>query len=217
MSPLRSLAGVTAIGAIALIAASCEANRQALAPTMGAPRFHFFVFQCQPLKMTGGGRIDYPPGTADKNPPASHEYETFGAHVIASGQLDENGVCVADKGALEWVDHRPEMRVNGSPLNLHATSVTFAELAVDAPHCTDGAVHWGGTLRVQNTGQENLHFEVFDCDAGEPGVGQDGFAIRVIEPIDGIGHYEVTCEPDVSPAEPTCTLTGGNRQFHPTH
>ena len=62
MSPLRSLAGVTAIGAIALIAASCEANRQALAPTMGAPRFHFFEFQCQPLKMTGGGRIDYPPG-----------------------------------------------------------------------------------------------------------------------------------------------------------
>ena len=217
MSPLRSLAGVTAIGAIALIAASCEANRQALAPTMGAPRFHFFEFQCQPLKMTGGGRIDYPPGTADKNPPASHEYETFGAHVIASGQLDENGVCVADKGALEWVDHRPEMNVNGSPLNLHATAVTFAELAVDTD-CSDGAVHWGGKLRVQNTGQEDLDFEVWDCDNGEPGVGHDGFAIRVNEPIDGVGDYAVMCpDPDLPPAEPSCTLTGGNRQFHPTH
>jgi hypothetical protein len=215
MSNLRSLAGPMAIVAIAVVAWSCETHRTVLAPTIGGPLFQFNQIQCRPLKMTGGGRIDYPPGTAEKNPPASHLYETFGAHVIGSSQEFVGNTCPADKGSLEWVDHRPEMRLNGSPLNLHATSVTFAELVVDAPHCTDGAVHWGGTLRVQNTGQENLDFEVFDCDAGEPGVGQDGFAIRVIEPIDGIGHYEVTCDP--SPAGPTCTLTGGNRQFHPTH
>jgi len=212
MSRLKALAGVSATAVIALVGWSCEANRTALAPSTGGPLFHFFEFQCQPLKMTGGGRIDYPPGSADKNPPASHEYETFGAHVMASGQFDANGVCVADKGELEWVDHRPEMAVNGHPLNLHATAVTFAELAVDTD-CSDGAVHWGGKLRVQNTGQENLDFEVWDCDNGEPGNGHDGFAIRVPE----IG-YEVMCpDPDLPPAEPSCTLTGGNRQFHPPH
>ena len=213
MTRLRALAGVAATAAIALVGWSCEQNRTALAPSSpGGPLFHFFEFQCQPLKMTGGGRIDFPPGSADKNPPDSHEYETFGAHVMGSGQFDQNGVCVADKGELEWVDHRPEMEIDGHPLNLHATSVTFAELAVDTD-CSDGAVHWGGKLRVQNTGQDNLDFEVWDCDNGEPGAGHDGFAIRVPE----IG-YEVMCpDPNLPPAEPSCTLTGGNRQFHPTH
>jgi hypothetical protein len=212
MSKLRILAGMTAAVAVALVGWSCEPNHTALAPSTGSPLFHFFVFQCRPLKMTGGGRIDYPPGTAEKNPPASHQYETFGAHVMASGQFDANGVCVADKGELEWVDHRPEMEINGHPLNLHATAVTFAELAVDTD-CSEGAAYWGGKLRVQNTGQENLDFEVWDCDNGEPGVGHDGFAIRVPE----IG-YQVMCpDPDLPPAEPACTLTGGNRQFHPTH
>lgn len=217
MSNLRSLAGPMAIVAVALVGWSCDAHRSALAPSVGGPRFHFFVFECTPFKMTGGGRIDYPPGTAAKNPPASHEYETFGAHVIASGQTDANGTCLADKGALEWVDHRPEMALNGHPLNLHATAVTFAERATDTS-CKDGAAHWGGKLRVQNTGQQDLDFEVWDCDNGEPGAGNDGFAIRVNEPIDGIGDYAVMC-PDQTgpPAEPTCTLTGGNRQFHPTH
>jgi hypothetical protein len=215
MNKARLLAGFAAIGTSALFVWSCE-QRPALAPKVPSPRFHFNVFACQPLKMTGGGRIDFPPGTADKNPPASHEYETFGAHVMASGQL-VNDVCVADQGELEWVDHRDEMRLNGSPLNLHATAVTFAELAIDTD-CSDGAVHWGGKLRVQNTGQEDLDFEVWDCDNGEPGAGHDGVAIRVEEPIDGIGEYAVMCpDPSLPPAEPSCTLTGGNRQFHPTH
>jgi hypothetical protein len=212
MSRLKALAGLTATALVALVGWSCETTRTALAPSTGEPRFHFLLFQCQPLKMTGGGRIDFPPGTADQNPPASHEYETFGAHVMASGQFDENGVCVADKGELEWVDHRPEMEINGHPLNLHATSVTFAELAVDTD-CSDGAVHWGGKLRVQNTGQENLDFEVWDCDNGEPGNGHDGFAISVPE----IGYAVMCPDPNLPPAEPSCTLTGGNRQFHPTH
>jgi len=212
MSNLRSLAALTATVAAVVLASSCETPRNAVAPSMGRPLAHYGSFECTPLKMTGGGRIDFPPGTADKNPPASHEYETFGAHVIASGQVDENGTCLADKGALEWVDHRPEMEIDGHPLNLHATAVTFAEKAIDTD-CSDGAVHWGGKLRVQNTGQEDLDFEVWDCDNGEPGAGHDGFAIRV----DAIG-YEVMCpDPDLPPAEPTCTLTGGNRQFHPTH
>src|SRR5712691_10255414 len=101
MSNPRLLAGLTATAAIALVVASCEANRTALALKVGGPRFHFGAFECTPFKMTGGGRIDYPDGTADKNPPASHTYETFGAHVFGSGQTDAHGTCLADKGALE--------------------------------------------------------------------------------------------------------------------
>ncbi len=212
MFRLRTLAMLAAPVGIALVAWSCDRQPNAVAPKIGAPQAHFFVFACTPFKMTGGGRIDFPPGTADKNPPASHEYETFGAHVMSSGVVDANGVCLADKGALEWIDHRPEMEINGHPLNLHATAVTFAEVATDTD-CKDGAAHWGGKLRVQNTGQSDLDFEVFDCDNGEPGAGHDGFAIRV----PGIG-YDVECpDPTLPPAEPSCTLTGGNRQFHPTH
>ncbi len=212
MSNLRSLAGPMAIVAIAVVAWSCETHRTALAPRTGGPLFHFFEFQCAPFRMTGGGRIDYPPGGPDKNPPKSHTYETFGAHVIASGQTDESGTCVAEKGALEWVDHRPEMAINGHPLNLHATAVTFAEQATDTD-CSDGAARWGGKLRVENTGQEDLNFEVWDCDNGEPGAGHDGFAISV----PALGYTVLCPDPDLPPAEPTCTLTGGNRQFHPTH
>jgi len=46
--------------AIAVVAWSCETHRTALAPRTGGPLFHFFEFQCAPLKITGGGRIDYP-------------------------------------------------------------------------------------------------------------------------------------------------------------
>ncbi len=214
MFRLRNLALLTAPVGIALVAWSCERQPNAVAPSIGTPLAHFFQFECTPFKITGGGRIDYPPGTAEKNPPSSHIYETFGAHVIASGQVGENGQCLADKGSLEWVDHRPEFRINGRPLNLHSIEITFAERATDTD-CSDGAGHWGGTLEVKNTG-ETANFEVFDCDNGEPGVGHDGFGIRAF-PVNG-QLYEVLC-PDESlpPAEPSCTLTGGNRQFHPTH
>jgi len=110
MNTLRSLAALAAIPAVVLLASSCAQRDNAVAPNLGTPSFHFNVFTCTGFKMTGGGRIDFPPGTADKNPPASHEYETFGAHVIAepNGQTDELGHCEGAKGSLEWVDHRPE-------------------------------------------------------------------------------------------------------------
>jgi hypothetical protein len=131
--------------------------------------------------------------------------------VIASGDQDANGTCLADKGSLEWVDHRPEWNINGSPLNLHSIQITFAERATDTD-CSDGAAHWGGVLEIKNTGEQS-QFEVWDCDNGEPGAGHDGFAIRLWD-----YPYEVMCpDPDLPPAEPSCTLTGGNRQYHPTH
>ena len=219
MSHAKFLAGLTATVAAALTVWGCETQRQPGRFSMKnlvwtlLPLLALFALVAQPQQSKSSGKDlvwAYP--VPDKNPPASHEYETFGAHVMSSGQTDANGVCLADKGALEWVDHRPEMEINGHPLNLHATAITFAERATDTD-CSDGAAHWGGKLRVQNTGQQDLDFEVWDCDNGEPGVGHDGFAIRV----PAIG-YEVMCpDPDLPPAEPSCTLTGGNRQFHPTH
>jgi hypothetical protein len=212
MFNLRSLALTAATVAIVLVAWSCDTQPEPLGPTIGPPLFHFHAPLCVPFKMTGGGRIDYPFGTAEKNPPASHRYQTFGAHVIGSGEK-VNGVCLAEKGSLQWVDHRPEFRINGRPLNLHSIEITFAE-AFSAPEtdCSDGGARWGGTLRVKNTG-ETANFEVFDCDNGEPGAGNDGFGIRA-SPVNGT-VYEVLCpDPTLPPAEPTCTLTGGNRQFH---
>src|SRR5437899_12183184 len=121
MSNLRSLAALTATVAVVVLASSCETRRNAVAPRMGGPLAHYGSFECTPLKITGGGRIDYPPGSADKNPPASHEYETFGAHVIASAQVDANGTCLADDGALEPVDHRPAMAIDGHRVILTST------------------------------------------------------------------------------------------------
>ena len=74
--------------------------------------------------MTGGGRIDYPDGTADKNPPASHTYETFGAHVITSGQTDANGTCLADKGELEWI---PMMAMRKDRTQRYSTATELSE------------------------------------------------------------------------------------------
>ncbi|HMJ59308.1 MAG TPA: hypothetical protein VK467_09230, partial [Gemmatimonadales bacterium] len=93
---MKSLALLAAPIGVALVVWSCDPQRSAVAPIIGTPLAHFHEFQCTPFKMTGGGRIDYPPGTAEKNPPASHRYETFGAHV-----MDQDGDCVADQGALE--------------------------------------------------------------------------------------------------------------------
>jgi len=215
MVNLRSLAGPAAAAALALVAWSCDSQREPAGPAVGSPVAHFSAPLCIPFKMTGGGRIDYPPGTAQQNPPASHLYQTFGAHVIASGR-PQNGSCAAEKGSLEWVDHRPEFRINGRPLNLHSIEITFAEaFAAPETDCSDGGARWGGRLRVKNTG-EIADFEVFDCDNGEPGRGHDGFAIRAF-PVNG-ALYEAVCpDPSLPPAEPACTLTGGNRQFHPTH
>jgi len=194
--------GVLAAGA--LLATACEHPDSLVDSHVPRPRY-WFGQSCPTAKMTGGGRIDFPPGGPTKNPPASHEYETFGAHVISDGP-DASGIC-AVKGQLEWVDHRDEMRVNGSPLNLHSENITFVEV-LETNGCSDGALHWGGTLEEKNTGQ-TYNFEVFDCDNGEPGVGHDGFEINVPD----LG-YSVMCEDRRDQSPPLCVLTGGNRQFH---
>lgn len=192
------------------------ACRDAVTPEeMGQPSFTFEPppppekQECPELKMTGGGRIDFPPGGPDKNPPASHEYQTFGAHVIQG--LDQDGNCVR-KGSLQWVDHRLGERVNGRPLNLHSVTIDFAEdISGEFPwtRCDDGAVRWGGTLEVKNTGAVR-EFVVEDCDNGEPGATHDAFEINV----PGLDYF-VRCDDRREFEDPPgCVLTGGNRQFH---
>jgi hypothetical protein len=211
MFNLRALAGPATTVAIVLVAWSCDTQPEPLGPTIDRPLFHFGAPLCIPFKMTGGGRIDYPPGTGERNPPASQQFQTFGAHVVGSGEK-VNGVCLAEKGSLQWVDH--SIRINGRPLNLHSIEITFAE-AFSAPEtsCSDGGARWGGTLVLKNTGQTGT-FTVFDCDDGEPGARNDGFGLSTTLVVNGV-PYQVVC-PDESSAGPTCTLTGGNRQFHGT-
>ncbi len=208
---LRLLFGAAAA---AMLAWACERPESPVSNS-SKPLF-WFGEQCPAAKMTGGGRIDAPYGGPDKNPPESHLYETFGAHVISNGL--QNGVC-AVKGQLEWVDHREAMRINGSPLNLHSEQITFVEQLLTGSDCKDGALHWGGRLVVRNTGEE-YDFEVFDCDNGEPGARNDGFNIAL---SNGSGEgslngYTMACpDPPSIHENNICTLTGGNRQYHPTH
>src|SRR5881296_2444896 len=101
---------------VALLAAC---NQERLSPDrsgLGRPSKKVTIGAfCPAAKMTGGGRIDAPFGGPDKNPPSSHLYETFGAHVISNGLNPDNSCAV--KGSLEWVDHRPAFIINGRPLN----------------------------------------------------------------------------------------------------
>ncbi len=211
MSKATHLAPALGLVAAAFIAVAC---REAATPVdIGQPSFGGKPPPqvCPAVKMTGGGRIDYPPGGPDKNDPASHEYETFGAHVIQG--KDQGGNC-AIKGSLEWVDHRLSQRPDGHPLNLHSETITFAEdISGEDPwtRCDDGAVRWGGTLEVKNTGLV-YDFFVEDCDNGEPGAKHDAFEINVPE----LGYF-VRCDDRRDFGDPPgCVLTGGNRQFHKT-
>jgi len=214
MTKLRNLTCLSALGAAALVASSCDRPATPVSPQANRPLFHEGAVPCPAAKMTGGGRIDYPPGEATKNPPASHLYETFGAHVFSEGGMDQNGNCIGLKGSLEWVDHRDEWRkYDGRPLNLHSIEIGFVE-RIFPGDCKDGALRWGGTLLVKNTG-EVFPFTVLDCDGGEPGVGHDGFELFI--PNEAAPSYAVTCPNRRSSSPPFCVLTGGNRQFHPTH
>src|SRR2546430_14820319 len=82
--------------------------------------------------------------------------------------------------------------------------------------CKDGALRWGGDLVVKNTGQE-FPFSALDCDGGEPGGGHDGVEIFIPDELTTPPGYAVTCPQRRGESPPFCVLTGGNRQFHPTH
>src|SRR5437773_4027483 len=106
MFKLRNLGMLFGAAAAAMLAWACE--RQESPVSIGKPLF-WFGEQCPAAKMTGGGRIDAPFGGPYKNPPASHEYQTLGAHVISDG-VNNDGPCAA-KGPLECVDQRDVLRI----------------------------------------------------------------------------------------------------------
>jgi len=209
---MRKLASITLwpglFATAALVATACDRPAGLVDSHVDKP-LYWFGQVCPVAKMTGGGRIDAPPGGPEMNDPASHQYQTFGAHVI-SGGLDESGNC-AVKGQLEWVDH--SLRVGGQPLNLHSETITFVEELLEVDECKDGALHWGGRLVEKNTGEE-YDFEVFDCDTGEPGAKHDGFNIALSGPGESQDGYTLDCPGSIHPNKILCTLSGGNRQFH---
>jgi|SRR5713101_5289207 len=198
---------------VVVFLAACNQERLGLDRSkLGTPSKKVVGSGCIPGKMTGGGRIDAPPGGPDKNPPASHQFQTFGAHVISEGLAADGQTCVV-KGSLEWVDH--SLRVGGRPLNLHSEAITFVNELPEGD-CKDGSLTWGGRLVEKNTGEE-YDFQVFDCDNGEPGAKHDGFNILLSGPGKSQDGYTLFCPGSIHLDRTLCTLTGGNRQFHPTH
>ena len=98
MANVRSLAALTATVAIALIVWSCETPRNAVAPAIGRPLFHFNVFTCSPLKMTGGGRIDR------RQSRAGSRRHPGRAHWLRAPRRPSTPCSVAARPALEHRD-----------------------------------------------------------------------------------------------------------------
>lgn len=146
-----------------------------------------------PLWMTGGGRVDVPPGDGSMNTPESTDFQTFGFNV---GDKDGDGTV---EGEFQWVDHREEMRRDGSPLNLHSVSwdsFTPVESACEGGG-GDGSAEATGTLEVKNTG-DRVPFRLRLDDCGEPGNQSPHDIIEIDAP-----DYNVRA-----------LLSGGNIQAH---
>ena len=58
---------------------------------------------------------------------------------------------------------------------------------------------------------------MFDCDNGEPGAKHDGFNILLSGSGESQDGYTLDCPSSIHAEKTLCTLTGGNRQYHPTH
>lgn len=145
------------------------------------------------LRLTGGGRIDAPPGTSSKNTSDSRVFQTFGVTV---GDEDGDGV---PSGQLNFTDHTPERRINGNPLKLKA--VSWSSFHQTADGCSDAGFVATGTVEVRNSG-ERLEFRLEGCDNGEPGAEADSFSVTVFH-SDGTVRWEWSG-----------LHTGGNGQAH---
>src|SRR2546425_11792353 len=94
---------------VALLAAC---NQERLSPDrsgLGRPSKKIIGGFCPAAKMTGGGRIDAPPGGPPKNPPDSHLDGTFGAPANTNA-LNPDMTC-APKGPPEWMQTRPSLAI----------------------------------------------------------------------------------------------------------
>lgn len=159
----------------------------------GQPSFH--LGDEKPIRVTGTGRIDYPPGSAQKNPSSSKLYQEFGLTV---GDKNLDGV---PDGKLVFVDYTPAHRINGAPLTLE--SVSWSTYGRTTDGCLDAGIDATGTLKVKNNGLQ-YRFHLYACDNGEPGTAlpRDIFYLDVYN-ADGSLRWIWRA-----------VLTGGNLQAH---
>lgn len=158
-------------------------------------------------RMTGGGRVDYPPGSAQKNQGPEKRYQTWGLTLNPDGTSQ-----------LQFVDHREGNRpqCGGRPCNFH--SVTFESFTATDNSCVEGGLQARGTLREKNT-DTPWQFRLDVCDNGEPGhkaPPRDRLELCISEFPDSDGPagectYHVR---DLFNPPNGAQLTGGNTQTH---
>lgn len=164
------------------------------------------AFHVQPspvIRVTGGGRFDFPPGTPggpqEKNTPESRDFQTFGFNIFNE---DKNGDGCLD-AQIQYVDHRPSQRIDGRPLNIHSVCIRTFIAPADS-ECDEGKVTAIGTFEIRNTGRV-LEGQVRVCDDGEPGNQIPG------DPEDAPDHFHIS---HVEGYRAEGFLTGGNIQTH---
>ncbi len=197
----RHLASTLGALAAVLVAAACQdgASPTAQSITAGVKPG---PSSCVNFRLTGGGRVDKLEPATGKNPPASHDYATFGFQA----RPDRN--CPFDNagsGNIEWNEHLDASFIYGGGFAFHGT-VTFFSTPVDGTQTNPQCGRFGGTGRLNprsgNT-LENLPFEVrHACDVAEPGVQQDHIYIVIGPFADGSFYSRHSL------------LTGGNIQWH---
>lgn len=179
MRPRSTHMFVPTLLAAAVACAACERPAAPLTPNFGTKKDKPPQGCNAARKFTGGGRID---------PFSPPQKITFGFNVHADDYCASGG---AIKGQVQIVHHPTQSKV-------HSISLTdFSSYREGRGECAT----FGGTARVKH-GSDDWHthtFRVEACDNGEPGRGNDTFAVSV---------------PDHGFATGRTLLTGGNIQAH---
>jgi hypothetical protein len=213
MFPLRNLTLLSALGAAAVVALSCDRAATPVSPQVDKPLLHIFPGEelaC--FRLTGGGRIDKPEPAIlmpqPKNTPTSRDFATFGF------QARPNGCNVPDgSGQIEWVEHNPSAILDG--FSFHGEVTWFVAVQDHYGETGDpknGCGRFSGFGRIHGRDgfrSDGVAFIVeHACDRGEPGVGRDHIRICIgtADPTD--------CNVGTAPYRRDGILTGGNIQKH---
>jgi hypothetical protein len=158
----------------------------------------------RPPRITGGGRVDFPPGGPSKNTRPFYQEFAFHFRIKQDNSVD---------GRIEFVDHRDGMQIDGKPFRVESTTITsFTPTAADVD-CAQGGGVVTGTVRTKNDGSMHT-FQLKVCDNGEPG--KNAPWDRFFFSINGYTDPD-TAEPYHMHHHPTeensgAYLTGGNIQ-----
>lgn len=156
-------------------------------------------------RITGSGRVDFPPGGPTKN--EKPFYQEFSFHFRITNHNHA-------KGKFEFVDHRTGMRINGKPFRVKLYILTDFTPTAATSECVQGGGIVTGKVKTVNDG--SIHnFTLKVCDNGEPGRNApwDRFDLRIPDYTDpDLGlPYRMWHFPADDP--PTgAYLTGGNIQ-----